>query len=768
MSNSHGFLGPGQLHIKGGFVSSQTSLPSISSPLHIADGEILKITQAQFEVLRAQTSIHGPGQIILYGEVTGIDASTVDVSVGVLSTVRSEVMSHGVEGSADVVFLVSRTSPNQALQGVTYTLHGSASSPDDYEDTNNGMVNFDAGESSVEIRISPKEDQKPDPQETLILRLDTPQNTDPYMIDAAFQISVAAISDSQFEIVDLINQSYNSTFVSQSFSGITSEGRLLAWGNSHNGSLLHNLNYDHPDKIMPAQIVSNRFATAVLQLDGSVLTWGTAHRGGYSWHATKGLESGVRRIFANTEAFAALMWTGKVVTFGQVPDDDEFFSANSTSVQDSLYDIENIVSSDFAFAALRSDGVVISWGREQNTVLSDNRHHMQDPRPDNVDRIFSTSGAFAALKKDGTVQVWGNYLGGTPPTTELIDIVDITSNRNGFAALTASGNVIAWGDGVGYLRTERDVARVFATERAFAAIRTNGTVIGWGQSKYGGSQAPSSLENVVDIVPNKYGFAALTSSGGMTSWGYYTKLNKTIESGVRSVTASRLNFAAILENSDTRSDPHITAWGIWYSSSPDEITNLTDPVQIVGSTYGFTVLKGDGSIVAWEDGTTSSTSSQPSTLIEFDQLQPGETIATLSSSTMSQRRTKFDLASDQTVTIFVDAMEPVEILGQGKVVVKTSSQSTTRIPDHVVISETVAISLGADMIFTEPELNGRHIEGPGKVLVQDNMDLSESNISQCKADLDVSSDTTLILAPTQLLSGSSGLIAGKVSGEGTL
>jgi len=63
-----------------------------------------------------------------------------------------------------------------------------------------------------------------------------------------------------------------------------------------------------------------------------------------------------------------------------------------------------------AFAALKSDGTVVSWGNSNYggtapTGLS------------GVIQIFSTSYAFAALKSDGTVVSWGdtNY-GGTAPT----------------------------------------------------------------------------------------------------------------------------------------------------------------------------------------------------------------------------------------------------------------------------------------------------------------------------------------------------------------
>ena len=70
-------------------------------------------------------------------------------------------------------------------------------------------------------------------------------------------------------------------------------------------------------------------------------------------------------------------------------------------------DVAQIFSTSHAFAALKTDGSVVSWGNrgsvgDSSAVASQLRS--------GVTQIFSTSDAFAALKEDGSVITWGGWL----------------------------------------------------------------------------------------------------------------------------------------------------------------------------------------------------------------------------------------------------------------------------------------------------------------------------------------------------------------------
>ena len=67
-----------------------------------------------------------------------------------------------------------------------------------------------------------------------------------------------------------------------------------------------------------------------------------------------------------------------------------------------------------------------------------------------VARVFSTEDAFAALKTDGSVVTWGNRGFGGDSTAVAsrvaANVTSISSNRYAFAALKTDGSVVTWGD----------------------------------------------------------------------------------------------------------------------------------------------------------------------------------------------------------------------------------------------------------------------------------------------------------------------------------
>ncbi|MER2625823.1 MAG: DUF4347 domain-containing protein, partial [Accumulibacter sp.] len=103
--------------------------------------------------------------------------------------------------------------------------------------------------------------------------------------------------------------------------------------------------------------------------------------------------------------------------------------------------------------------------------------------------------AFAALRADGSVVTWGDAsMGGNSSAvaTKLdgtIDVRQVFSNGWAFAALRADGSLVTWGDAsyggnssavATKLDGTIDVMQVFSTERAFAALRADGSLVTWG------------------------------------------------------------------------------------------------------------------------------------------------------------------------------------------------------------------------------------------------------------------------------------------------
>ena len=65
----------------------------------------------------------------------------------------------------------------------------------------------------------------------------------------------------------------------------------------------------------------------------------------------------VKAIYSTGSAFAALREDGSVVTWGNPK-----YGGDSSAVQHKLYNIKVIYSNQYAFAALREDGSVVTWG----------------------------------------------------------------------------------------------------------------------------------------------------------------------------------------------------------------------------------------------------------------------------------------------------------------------------------------------------------------------------------------------------------------------
>jgi len=148
-----------------------------------------------------------------------------------------------------------------------------------------------------------------------------------------------------------------------------------------------------------------------------------------------------------SHAFAALRVDGSVVTWGS-PE----YGGDCSKVKAQLtVDVQHIYATNGAFAALKADGSVVTWGHPD---FGGDCTKVQQQLAGNVQSIQETSGAFAALKLDGSVVAWGHKdAGGDSNTIQeqlARDVQSIypaygTYPKGAFAALKADGSVVAWG-----------------------------------------------------------------------------------------------------------------------------------------------------------------------------------------------------------------------------------------------------------------------------------------------------------------------------------
>ena len=165
------------------------------------------------------------------------------------------------------------------------------------------------------------------------------------------------------------------------------------------------------------------------------------------------LQSGVVKIVSNTLAFAALKADGSVVPWGcfdkggslNVINRITTDHYNMINVASQVNNVVDIYSTEEAFAALKSDGSVVTWGRDYQGGDSSN---FSSQLSSGVIKIVSIDRMFAALKSDGSVVVWGNInsTNNTAISTLLnSNVVDLYAGKVSIAAHRSDNSVVTFG-----------------------------------------------------------------------------------------------------------------------------------------------------------------------------------------------------------------------------------------------------------------------------------------------------------------------------------
>lgn len=275
-----------------------------------------------------------------------------------------------------------------------------------------------------------------------------------------------------------------------------------------------------------------------------------------------------------------------------------------------------------AFAVLRGDGSVVTWG---NPKYGGDSSSVSGKLSSGVLQIYSTISAFAALKYDGSVVSWGNsaFGGDSRSVADQLrsGVVQVYSSRSAFAALKSDGSVVTWGsdyDGgnssVVANELRSSVKQIFSTNSAFAALKENGSVITWGSENWGGDSrdVKSNLRSgIKTIMSNGSAFAAIRSDGSLVVWGLglkdepgfswkvsYRDVADRLRSGVVDVYAADQSFAVL------KSDGSVVTFGGLSTDSGGDSSSISSllqsDVESIYSTSGaYAALKRNGSVNTW-------------------------------------------------------------------------------------------------------------------------------------------------------------------------
>ena len=292
---------------------------------------------------------------------------------------------------------------------------------------------------------------------------------------------------------------------SSAFAALKDDGSVITWGNGH---AANSSSVSSQLQSGVIQVFSSTSSFAALKDDGSVVTWPIGDDGDSSSVASS-LKSGVTQIFSTKDnSFAALKDDGSVVTWGP-SGGYTHYGGDSSSVTSQLQSgVTRIFSTSSAFAALKDDGSVVAWGNQQfggaptikyGAYANEYASYMRNALSSGVSHIFSNDNAFAALKDDGSVVTWGDSIRGGNGGSSISGVQHIYSTATAFAALLDDGSAVSWGGWRSVGGNQGDSAaqlqsgkQDLLTNDSFAALKDDGSVVTWGGDGGGDSSSVSS------------------------------------------------------------------------------------------------------------------------------------------------------------------------------------------------------------------------------------------------------------------------------------
>ena len=279
-------------------------------------------------------------------------------------------------------------------------------------------------------------------------------------------------------------------------------------------------------------------------------------------------------------------------------------------VKADLINVKQIFSTAGAFAALKEDGELVTWGSSSFGALR------PDVRPTNVVDVYSTSYTFITKHENGDLKSWN---GGNSSSTNYsfdTNVVDVYTNLNRWAVLEEDGSVTYNGQLTNEQESQLNdinnpVVDIFPNERAFAALRADGTVITWGQSTTGGDSTDVShlLTDVVSITAAKNAFAALKSDGSIVTWGVSAyggdsstisdsrdPSNTTLTNDIEHIYGNPTGFVGLRADGTVVGGVAKRSGAMASYGSSRALSGIT---EIVSNDLGYVAIKADGGIAAW-------------------------------------------------------------------------------------------------------------------------------------------------------------------------
>ena len=392
-----------------------------------------------------------------------------------------------------------------------------------------------------------------------------------------------------------------------SFTGLKEDGTMHTWGNNNFGTLggpstdinissnvqeineftdsyrksnilsEFGINAD-TKKIVDNSYTSNAEANALINIDGTVDTWGNTAFGGLTTNLSNNLNN-VKEIITGGGVMTALKADGTTITWKNN-------SIYETNKPVNLNNVKKVVSgSDGMVVALKADGTVVAWHNASNTwdlcgnVISDDLTNLSG-----IVDIYASNKCFAALKYDNSLYVWGSD---ENPTNRIIN------NISSQVSKLTSG-----------------VKEVFVNGKVLIALKYDGTVVTIGDANNGGDISNNDTQyklyggtatDINDVFLNDKFAIGLKKDNSCIYWGDISRNSTLFNNDITTFT----DIKNIVYSKDVmigiKFNGMIVGLGEKNKGAKTPYTQDSALKVYATTNNGFSLLKTNGEVISWGD-----------------------------------------------------------------------------------------------------------------------------------------------------------------------
>ena len=200
----------------------------------------------------------------------------------------------------------------------------------------------------------------------------------------------------------------------------------------------------------------------------------------------------------------------------------------------------------FTNLAMRTDGSLLSWGRDGSGQVSNT------PTGTGFKYMSAGSNHSCAIKADGSIVCWGSNAEGQCNAPSGTDYVQVAAGYVHSMALKADGSLVGWGAVPGAIPTGNDFVEI--TYMAF--LRSDGSGFGWTHfygTSYPPPEHPTGLRT---ISSGEYATICVKTDGSLYAWGCPTGITP-VPAGTNYIDAHAGNKK---NNNALRSDGTLFNW----------------------------------------------------------------------------------------------------------------------------------------------------------------------------------------------------------------